>query len=141
MTEEEYLKTRLDDQINWYNKKAKTNKILTQWSKSLVILFSASIPLMAGFDFLNNPSKNITLGVLGSLISIISGISGILKFQDKWTEYRNSAEILMHEKMLFQTSSSPFDKQDQPFGFFVNRIENILSNEQNSWNKYINKDT
>jgi len=94
MTETEYLRTRVDDQISWYNQKAGINKTLSQWSKSLVILFSAAIPLMAGFDFMHTVEKNVTLGVLGSLITIISGISGVLKFQDKWTEYRNSAEIL-----------------------------------------------
>ncbi len=83
MSEEEYLKKRLDDQIEWYSVKASTNKQLHNWSKILIIIFSASIPLIAGFEICDT-YKNFFLGLLGTLIAIISGISGLLKFQEKW---------------------------------------------------------
>ena len=52
MTEEEYIKTRIDDQITWYSDKAAKNKLFNHWTKGLIIVFSATIPLFAGLEFL-----------------------------------------------------------------------------------------
>jgi hypothetical protein len=138
MNEQEYLKTRIDDQINWYSKKATTNKNLHHWTKALVIIFSAIIPLIAGIEF-DATKKNITLGLFGTLIAILSGLSGLLKFQEKWSEYRTTSETLKHEKILFQTSTGPFDNQVEPFKILVTTIENLISKEHSAWSQYINK--
>lgn len=101
MTEQEYIKARIDDQIKWYSEKASTNKLYNHWTKGLIILFSATIPLIAGLEFCST-IKNITVGILGSLIAILSGLSGLLKFQEKWSEYRTTSETLKHEKYYFK---------------------------------------
>lgn len=139
MTEEEYLKTRVDDQIKWYSDKATSNKLLHHWTKAAVIIFSAAIPLIAGLDF-DNSSKNILLGLLGTLIAILSGVSGLLKFQEKWSEYRTTSETLKHEKMLFVTKTGPFDNAEEPFKILVTRVENFISKEHSAWSQYINKE-
>lgn len=138
MTEQDYIKTRIDDQITWYSNKASTNKLLNHWSKGLIIVFSATIPLVAGLDF---PSlfKNVLLGILGSLIAILSGLSGLLKFQEKWSEYRTTSETLKHEKILFQTKTGPYSEEEEPFKILVTRIENLVSKEHSAWSQYINK--
>lgn len=138
MTEQEYIKTRVDDQIAWYGKRASVNKMLNHWTKGLIIVFSATIPLVAGLDFCST-LKNIILGVLGSLIAILSGLSGLLKFQEKWTEYRTTAETLKHEKILFQTLTGPYSEETTPFKLLVTRIENLVSKEHSAWSQYINK--
>jgi len=139
MTEEEYIKTRIDDQIKWYSDKATINKQLHHWTKVLIIVFSASIPLIAGLEFCNI-WKNIILGLLGTSIAIISGVSGLLKFQEKWSEYRTTSETLKHEKMLFVTKTGPFDNVDEPFKILVTRVENFISKEHSAWSQYINKE-
>jgi hypothetical protein len=138
MTEQEYIKTRSDDQLTWYSDKATTNKLLNYWTKSLIIVFSATIPLVAGLEFC--PAiKNIVLGILGSLIAILSGLSGLLKFQEKWTEYRTTSETLKHEKILFQTKTGPYNEEAEPFKLLVTRTENLVSKEHSAWSQYINK--
>jgi hypothetical protein len=104
-----------------------------------VILFSASIPLIAGIDFVSN-YKNIILGVLGTMIALLSGLSGLLKFQEKWSEYRTTSETLKHEKMLFVTNTGPYDNESEPFKLLVTRIENLISKEHSAWSQYINKE-
>jgi hypothetical protein len=138
MTEQEYIKTRIDDQITWYSDKATTNKLLNHWTKVLIIVFSATIPLVAGLEFCPT-IKNIVLGILGSLIAILSGLSGLLKFQEKWTEYRTTSETLKHEKILFQTKTRPYNEESEPFKFLVTRTENLVSKEHSAWSQYINK--
>ncbi|MFM6969365.1 MAG: DUF4231 domain-containing protein [Sediminibacterium sp.] len=138
MNENDYIKTRIDDQIKWYSDKADTNKKLNHWTKGLIILFSSTIPLIAGLDF--SPTiKNVILGILGSLIAIFSGLSGLLKFQEKWTEYRTTSETLKHEKILFQTKTGPYSEVTDPFKELVARIENLVSKEHSAWSQYINK--
>lgn len=138
MNEEQFIKSRIDDQIIWYSKKATSYKLFNYWLKGLIIVFSASIPLVAGLEFFYL-LKNIILGVLGSLISILSGLSGLLKFQEKWTEYRTTSETLKHEKILFQTKSGPYSEVVEPFKILVWRVENLVSKEHSAWSQYINK--
>lgn len=138
MIEEQYLKERIDDQIKWYSEKADTNKNLNHITKSLIIVFSALIPFVAGLEF-NNGYKNVILGIAGVLISILSGISGLLKFQEKWTEYRTTSETLKHEKILFQTKTGPYNNETESFKLLVTRIENLVSMEHSAWSQYINK--
>jgi hypothetical protein len=138
MTEEEYIKKRIDDQIKWYSDKATTNKLLNHWTKGIIILFSASIPFVAGIEFCST-IKNIILGGLGSLIAILSGFSGLLKFQEKWAEYRTTSETLKHEKILFLTKTGPYSEEQEPFKFLVTRVENLVSKEHSAWSQYINK--
>jgi hypothetical protein len=138
MTEQEYIKARIDDQIKWYSEKASTNKLYNHWTKGLIILFSATIPLIAGLEFCST-IKNITVGILGSLIAILSGLSGLLKFQEKWSEYRTTSETLKHEKILFQTKTGPYSEDSNPFKLLVTRTENLVSKEHSAWSQYINK--
>ena len=138
MTEQDYIKTRIDDQITWYSDKATSNKLLNHWTKGLIIVFSSTIPLVAGLDFCSEV-KNIILGILGSLIAILSGLSGLLKFQEKWTEYRTTSETLKHEKILFQTRTGPYNEESEPLKLLVTRVENLVSKEHSAWSQYINK--
>lgn len=138
MTEEDYIRERVDDQIKWYSEKATINKHFHHWTKGIIILFSAAIPFVAGIEFYN-VIKNIILGGLGSLIAILSGLSGLLKFQEKWTEYRTTSETLKHEKILFQTKTGPYCNEKEPFKLMVTRVENLVSKEHSAWSQYINK--
>lgn len=138
MTEDQYIEQRVDDQIKWYSNKATTNKLLNHWTKGAIIVFSASIPLIAGLDF-NQIMKDLLLGALGILIAILSGLSGLLKFQEKWTEYRTTSETLKHEKILFQTRTGPYNGEEEPFKLLVTRSENLVSKEHSAWSQYINK--
>lgn len=137
MTEQEYIKARIDDQIKWYSEKASTNKLYNHWTKGLIILFSATIPLIAGLEFCST-IKNITVGILGSLIAILSGLSGLLKFQEKWSEYRTTSETLKHENII-SNKTGPYSEDSNPFKLLVTRTENLVSKEHSAWSQYINK--
>ncbi len=40
MSEEEYIKERIDDQIAWYGKKSAINKKYYLWSNAFIIVFA-----------------------------------------------------------------------------------------------------
>ena len=111
MNEEEYLKQRLDDQINWYGDKSKTNK---NWFKSLhsiEIICAAIIPFVAGFSD-KIPYSEVLIGFLGIVIAACAGLTALNKFQENWIVYRTTAETLKHEKYLYMTKSKPYDGSD-----------------------------
>jgi hypothetical protein len=136
MTAEEYILERVDNQISWYNKKAGKNKSYHYWTKTIVMSFSAAIPVIS-LVHMNLEAKDILLGTLGAVIAILTGMAGLMSYQEKWTEYRESAEQLLHEKMLFLTSTDQYKEQN--FDLFVSEVEGILHNERSTWSKHSKK--
>lgn len=137
MSEKEYIESRVDDQIAWYNKKSAINKKYHLILKVLIIVFSALIPLATSYKPTCQPFVRYTIATFGVLIGIFTGLSTLYKFQDKWSNYRMTGEALIHEKYLFQTNSGSYAKHKEPFKLFVFRIENIINTEVASWSEYI----
>ncbi len=130
MTEQDYITERVDGQIAWYNRKAGTNKTYHYWCKTIIMTFSAAIPVITLIHYDIN-LKDITLGTLGAIIAILTGMSALMSYQEKWTEYRESAEELLHEKMMFLTRTGLYSNHG--FDHFVARIEDILKGERSKW--------
>ena len=131
MNEDEYVQTRVDGQIDWYNRKSEANQ---QWFRVLrivEIVAAASIPLLAGYADTLAPIK-LVVGSLGLLVAVIAGVLGLYQFQELWTGYRTTCEALKQEKYLFITKTEPYDELE-PFPLFVQRIENLISKEHSNW--------
>jgi|WetSurMetagenome_2_1015567.scaffolds.fasta_scaffold80227_2 hypothetical protein len=137
MNEQEYLSERVDDQINWYDKKSKTNQKWFKRFKVIEIILSASLSLFA-VVFHDDCIKYISV-IIGLLLTIIAGFSSINKFQENWIQYRTTAEVLKQEKYLYLTRSGPYNEQNS-FQLFVERIENSISKETSIWSQYVIKD-
>lgn len=140
MNEEQYISERIDGQIRYYSSKSTTNKKLYQWSKGVVIVFSALIPFISGFLETGPKYLSFVIGLLGMLVAILVGISELLKFQDKWTNYRTTAEILMQEKYLYQTKSIHYLEDKNRFNKLVSRVETLLSTENSEWAKMMSQE-
>lgn len=138
MNQEEYLKKRLEDQIDWYDHKSGQNQ---KWFKRLQIasiLASATIPFLSGFITETTVILKVPVGVLGIAVAAITAILGIYKFQENWLEFRTTCESLKHEKYLFLTNSEPYDIES-PFKLLVERVESLISKENTAWNRYMKK--
>ena len=127
---QQYMAERVDRQIAWYNKKAAINKTYHYLCRTIIMTFSAAIPVIALVHF-NSEIKDVTLGVLGAIVAVLSGMASLMSYQEKWTEYRLSAEELMHEKMAYFTKTEHY--KEQGFDFFVTRVEEILKGERTTW--------
>lgn len=136
MNEEQFLKERVDDQINWYDKKSQFNQ---RWYKCLrvgEIVAAAAIPFLAGYMSDKTPAIQVVVGCLGFAIVIIAGVVALYQFQENWVEYRTTCESLLHEKYLFLTQTEPYNV-DNPFPLFVQRVESLVSTENTKWSQLI----
>lgn len=132
MTEQDYLNQRIDDQINWYSKKSTFNKKRYQFIKALVIIISASIPVLAIMISGNDEILKIAVGVAGVLIVALQGLLSLYKYKDIWLQYRMTAEMLQREKLLYLTGSGSY-KNSKNLQTFVERAEAIMSTENQGW--------
>lgn len=132
MKKEEYLKARVDDQIDWYNKKSVTNKKLFYLFQVLTMIFGALVTLSGALDWGADNTMRYFAPVLGALITIGSGLLALYKFHEKWIKYRTTCESLQIERNLFVTETQPYHG-DKAFNLFVHRIEAMISQENSSW--------
>lgn len=139
MDEEEYLKSRLDSQIDWYGKKSAINKKYFRLCQVILLVMAMLITLSGTFNGQDFPFVAYLVPFLGASIAVISGLLGLFKFQENWMEYRTVSESLKHEKYLFLTKSEPYHDA-KAFGLLVNRVENLISKENTNWSQYMNKE-
>lgn len=133
MNSDKYLEERLDEQINWYDKKSTSCQKKFKTLRNLEIISSALLTFFAGLV-----TKNVffpyLVGILGIIISIIAGILNLNKYQENWIEYRSICESLRHERYMFLTNAGVYNVEN-PFSILVERVEAIISNENVKWVK------
>jgi uncharacterized protein DUF4231 len=135
MTEDEYIKQRLDDQHDWYSKKAQWNQTRYMRLRVIEVITAAGIPFATT---LLTAYQNLTwlVALLAFVIAAASGLVALHKYQDNWMEYRSTAEALKREKLLFLTRTPPYDAAD-PFHALVERVEALLARESAGWVSYM----
>jgi len=116
-----YLSSRVDDQINWYNKKSAIYQNRYKFLKVLVIVLSVSIPFLVGLIEGANDYLKIVVGIGGVLIAMIEGILSLFRYQDLWLQYRLTSETLQREKILFLTQAGPYQNNTGTFQVFVSK--------------------
>lgn len=136
MNADEYISSRVDDQIDWYDRKSQSSQRWFKWLRGIEIVAAASIPLIAGFSPENLPIITI-IAVLGALIAVISSVISLNQFQENWIEYRTTCESLRHEKYLYLTNTEPYHVE-KPLCIFVQRIEVLISKENSAWSQSTN---
>lgn len=136
MNAEEYLKQRLDPEINWYDSKSKKNKMGYYLLRIIEIVCGASIPFLAGYITAGTSNIKIVVGILGGLVAVIAGLLGLLQLQENWVSYRTTCETLRHEKYLYLTRSKPYDTNEADH-LFVERSELLISKENTDWSQML----
>lgn len=136
MSEDDYLKNRVDDQINWYDGKSKVCKRGCTVCQIITLVAAATIPVVAVIS--GSLSSRVVVAILGSLTAIATGIVSIYQFREHWIEYRTTAESLKHERCLFLTRTGPYTGEDF-FSVFVDRIESLVSQENTAWRHVLTK--
>src|SRR5689334_7237025 len=92
---------RLDDQLNWYDRKSSWNERRFKRLKICTLASSVLIPVSAVFaSRYPAPTAGFT-AALGGLIALLEGLQQLNQYQQNWITYRSTAEALKHEKFLF----------------------------------------
>ncbi len=136
MNEQEYLESRVQDQIDWYDKKSAWHKKLFMRLKTTETFLALLIPLLTGYITTEMVGLKVIVGLIGIVVAAIASLITLYKFQENWIEYRTIAESLKHEKFLYITKSGPY-KESSSFPLFVERIESFISKENSQWASYI----
>ncbi len=138
MNEQDYIKQRIDSQLQWYESKSLWNKVWYRRLKIVEILSSVLIPFLSGLMAEGGLAISISIGILGILIALIEGILYLYKFQDNWMEYRQAAEFLKREKLFYLTKSGPYEGSPK-LQALVTRIESYTEQENQAWTNYNKK--
>lgn len=133
MTEQEYLKDRVDDQINWLEAKSGQNQKSYKRLRTVILVTSALIPLISGFITDELGWLKVVVGFGGVIVAISQGMISINKYHDLWLQYRATSETLKREKLLFLTRVGAYAKEEEAFKNFVIMVEAILSEENKQW--------
>ena len=125
-----YIKNRLDDQINWYSGKANQNKARYHGSQVLIIIAAALIPVINIIDFAPIETRIFSTILAGTIIGA-AGILQLKKFQENWILYRATEEILKKEKNMFENGAGEYSElaDDQKHKLLVERVEAIILNQ------------
>lgn len=130
---EHYMKTRVDDQILWYDHKSLHCQKIYKICQTIEIIIAALIPLLSGYSG-THISIAIIIGIMGAVIAIIESITKLFKWHENWIEYRTTCELLRYQKYLYLTKSAPYNTKPETIdNIFVRNIENIISSENNKW--------
>lgn len=131
MDEQEYLKSRLDDQIAWYDKKSQAAQRRYKQLRTFEIVGAATVPLLAAYAD-TSIAVRAALGLLGVLLAVGAGLLSLHNYHERWLEYRTICETLRHEKYVFVTRTDPYDGPE-PFKLLVQRVESLISKENSAW--------
>jgi len=132
MNQDEYIKQRLEDQIKWYSKKSGANQKKHKFWQVVKILAALMITVLTlwlvnGVDWLK-----YFIGILGAFIVFIESFISIFNYKELWITYRLTSERLQREKLLFLTTTNPYNTEES-FDLLVQRCEHIMQNENRGW--------
>jgi Protein of unknown function (DUF4231) len=127
----EYQKERVEDQLDWYDRKAIFNKNRFRLFQIITIIASAIVPIVNIYP-IGDVQTRIISSILGGTIAIVTAITQLEKYQESWILYRTTHELLKKEKFLFKNNAGDYNanlSEDDRNRLFVERIETIVSSE------------
>ena len=133
MSDTDIAVQRLEDQLNWYDRKASWNERRFKRLKMCTLAFSVFIPLSAVAATRYPGITAIVTAVLGTSIALLEGLQQLNQYHQNWITYRSTAEALKHEKFLFLSSAGPYSSVSNPKALLAERVESLVSQEHSKW--------
>ncbi len=119
---------RLQDQIEWYDRKSGYNKKAFTYLKISTIAAAALVPVLASIGKIALATSG-----LGVLIVVLEGFQQVFQFQANWISYRSTSEALKHEKFLYLASAGSYSGARDAHALLAERVEALVSQEQSKW--------
>lgn len=136
---------RIEEQINWYDKKSSIYQKKYKRIKLIEIVAAALIPFLAALH-LSDPNVLFPLtrvrlvavvgtftALLGVLITILEGVLQLQQYQQNWVTYRATCEALKHEKFTYLAGAGIYGTAANPHTLLTERAETIGSQENTKW--------
>ena len=125
--EENYIKNRLEDQIQWYSRKSSFYKKMFYIIRATEIIIAGLIPALFHWSFIKG-----AIPLLSSIVAVLASLVALFRFHENWIAYRTTSESLKHEKYLYLTKVSPYN-QENSFEVLIHTVESIISKENTLW--------
>jgi hypothetical protein len=133
LTGNDPIYARLEDQIDWYDRKSRSAQRIFKRMKIVEILAAALIPFLAALSFHN---ANLVTAGLGVLITVLEGILHLNQYQQLWNTYRSTCEALKHEKFTYLGNAGPYAGAPDPRAMLAERVESLVSQEHAQWSSF-----
>ena len=130
LSPEQVTLSRLENQIDWYDRRSRLNRSLHKCFKTFTIASAATIPALTTSAV---PFGTQLAGVLGVLIAVLEGIQQLNQYQANWASYRTTVEALEREKYFYLAHAGPYLKADDPPALLAERVESLCSQENAKW--------
>lgn len=134
MDAEEYIETRVKDQLGYYRRAANRAKRWHIITQTMIVFLGLLVPVLAilpGIQLGENGQdyKTVVITLVSLVLAITTGIANFLKFGDHWLAYRTTEELLKRELYLFTTGSGPYRDNEIAYSDFVENVESLISTE------------
>ncbi len=125
--EDEKLKKRIKNSLNWFIKKAVVYKRCYYTFSSTSIITPLALTIMNSVEsstFMANNFKQYS-AILATITTVATSLLALFRFKDQWQEYRETAEILKSELMKYQMKTGDYEQQD--IQKLCDRVEAIIA--------------
>jgi len=120
---------RLDDQICWYDTRARRNNAGDKLFKVVGITAAALVPVVAAVS-----ATPVFGAVLGALAVVAQAVQELFQFQRNWVTFGMARESLKHERYLYLAHAGDYASAAQdPAGLLAVRVERIIGQETSAW--------
>lgn len=134
------IKLRVIYLLNWYSRRATNCKRCYYTCVFISIIAPAFIALINGcFTELSEGTLIIfglnkieIISIISTIATISAGILAVTRWQDGWFRYRYANELIKSEVSLYLVKKEK-ENDDNIDQVFMNRIEQIVANENNEW--------
>jgi hypothetical protein len=128
---------RLQSQIDWYDRKAKSNQTAYKISKISIVALAICLPVFAEYGYIPSfeGSPAFLVGAAAGAIVLLEGLQVLNKWQENWILYRATCESLRNEQHLFAETAGPYAgmKQDAAQRLLAERISRLVMAEHSKW--------
>lgn len=118
---------RLEDQLDWYDRKSIAAQRAYKRVKLLQLVVGAAVPVVAALQ-----APAAVTAVLASIVVIAEGAQQLYQWQTNWVLYRATAEGLKHERYLYLAKAGPYEPEDR-HRILAERLEGLISQEHAKW--------
>jgi hypothetical protein len=133
----EPLLERLQGQIDWYDRKAKSNQRAYKVSKISIVVLAILIPVIAEYGYIPHfeESRAFLVGLAAGAIVLLEGLQVVNKWQENWILYRATCEGLRNERHLYADRAGPYAglKPDAAHRLLAERTSNLMMAEHGKW--------
>jgi hypothetical protein len=124
---ESHAWARLEDQREWFGRKAVANERRYREIKVLQLLAAAAVPVAAAVS-----AAHWLIAALGGLILVLEGLQQLGQYHDTWINYRGTCERLKREESLFLARAGPYSRRNRE-RLLAENVERLISQGQVKW--------